>query len=51
MEGLLFLNLNFDIMLLLLVNVDKPNQDVYTVVGNLGGQEDYELSVVFDGHG
>ena len=51
MEGLLFLNLNFDIMLLLVVNVDKPNQDVYTVVGNLGGQEDYELSVVFDGHG
>ena len=38
-------------MLFLLVNVDKPNQDVYTVVGNLGGQEDYELSVVFDGHG
>lgn len=38
-------------MLLLVVNVDKPNQDVYTVVGNIGGQEDYELSVVFDGHG
>ena len=38
-------------MLLLVVNVDQPNQDVYTVVGNIGGQEEYELSIVFDGHG
>ena len=37
-------------MLLLVVDVDKPNLDVYTVVGNIGGQEDNELSVVFDGH-